>query len=79
MGHVFDECCKNINTCINLLQYFGFTIHPTKSILEPKQTLEFLGFRINSVNMTVKLTTDKENSLHEVCNDCFIRHYLLGE
>ena len=79
MGHTFDECCKNIDACINLLHYLGFAIHPTKSVLEPKQTLEFLGFRINSVNLTVKLTIDKKISLHEVCNDCFIRHYLLGE
>ena len=34
VGHTFDECCKNTDACINLLQYLGFTIHPTKSVLE---------------------------------------------
>ena len=57
VGHTFDECCKNIDACIKLLQYLGFTIHATKSVLEPKQTLAFLEFCINSVNMTVKLST----------------------
>ena len=57
VGHTFDECCKNIDACINLLQYLGFTIHGTKYVLEPKQTLAFLEFCINSVNMTVKLST----------------------
>ena len=43
-GHTFDECCKNIDACINNLQYLSFTIHLAKSVLEPKQTLTFLGF-----------------------------------
>ena len=72
VGHTFDECCKNFDACINLLQYLGFMIHPTKSVVEPKQTLAFLGFCINSVNMTVKLTTEKKNSLHETCNDVLL-------
>ena len=49
VGHTFDES----------LQYLGFKIHPTKSVLEPKQT----------VNMTVKSTNEKNHSLHEACND----------
>ena len=32
----------------------------------------FLGFYINSVNRTVKLTTEKKNSLHEACNDLLL-------
>ena len=49
-----------------------FTIHTTKSVLKPKQTLVFLGFFINSVKMTVKLTAEKKNSLHEACNDLLL-------
>ena len=36
------------------------------------QTLVFLGFCINSVNMTVKLTTKKTNLLPEACNDLLL-------
>ena len=32
----------------------------------------FLGFFINSVKMTVKLTAEKKNSLHEACNDLLL-------
>ena len=32
----------------------------------------FLGFYINSVNRTVKLATEKKNSLHEACNDLLL-------
>ena len=42
VGDTSDECCKNIDACINFLQYLGFTNHPTKSVLEQKQTLVFL-------------------------------------
>ena len=69
VGHTCDEYYKNIDSYINLLQHLGFKIHPTKSVLEPKQTLAFLEFSINSVNMTVKSTNEKKHSLHEACND----------
>ena len=54
VGHSCDQYYKSIDSYINLLQYLCFKVHPTKSVLEPKQTLAFLGFSINSVNMTVK-------------------------
>ena len=71
-GHTFDECFRNIDACINLLQYLRSAIHLTKSVPEPKQTLLFLVFCINSVNMAVKLTTEKKNPLYEACNDLII-------
>ena len=44
VSHKFDECSKNIDACIKLLQYLGFTIHPTKYVFEPKQTLMIWDF-----------------------------------
>ena len=66
----------NIDACINLLQYLGFTTHPTKFVVEPKQTLVFLGFCINLVKMTVKLTVEIKNSLHEACNEMIVSSLL---
>ena len=63
---------KTLTPATDLLQYLGFTIRPTKSVLEPKQTLVLLGFCENSVNMTVKLTAEKKHSLHEACNDLLL-------
>ena len=45
----------------------GFVVHPTKSTLIPTQEIVTLGFEINSVKMTIRLTTDKAISLK---NDC---------
>ena len=38
-----------------LLTRLGFLPHPTKSVFEPTQNLEFLGFLLNSVTMQVQL------------------------
>ena len=44
---------------VNLLIKLGFEIHEQKSILKPTQELEFLGFVINSKNMTISINKDK--------------------
>ena len=38
----------------------GFTIHPEKSILKRTQRLIYLGFIINSKNITFRLTKEKK-------------------
>ena len=32
-----------------------FVIHPEKSVFKPTQEIEFLGFLLNSVNITIRL------------------------
>ena len=50
----------------HLLTRLGFVPHPTKSMFEPTQTLEFLGFLLNSLTMQVKLPPRKtERLIHE--------------
>ena len=46
---------------------FEFTIHPTKSILTITHTNIFLGFMIDSVQMTLKITEDKKKKIHNLC------------
>ena len=48
-------------------------IHPDKSILEPSQALEFLGFVLNSVTMTVTLSHTKAENIKHVCKDLLTR------
>ena len=43
---------------VNLLIKLGFEIQEQKSILKPTQELEFLGFVINSKNMTISINKD---------------------
>ena len=42
-----------------LLKNLGFLINQKKSILEPSQTMEFLGFTVDTVVMEIKLPSDK--------------------
>ena len=46
----------------NLFQSLGFQVHLEKSSLTPKQETDWLGFSINSKNMTLKLTKQKCNT-----------------
>ena len=45
----------------------GFILHPVKSVLKPVQVLTFLGFVLNSVDMTVSLTREKIQLIKVEC------------
>ena len=47
----------------------GFTIYPRKSVFAPTQTIEFLGFVLDSRSMTVSLTYAKSAKLKQRCID----------
>ena len=56
-GDSVSSCRRNINVTVSLLQALGFNIiNERKSVLTPTQSLEFLGFIINSTDMTITLT-----------------------
>ena len=59
MGNSYDECVQATNTLSNLLEQLGFSINLEKSCFEPKQSITFLGYVINSVEMTVSPTYKK--------------------
>ena len=54
---MFEEC-KGYNSNA---ESTGFTIHPEKSVLKPTQSLIYLGFIINSKDVTFRLTEEKKN------------------
>lgn len=58
-GSSRKNCLNNVTESINLLTKLGFTINYKKSILEPKQTINFLGFTISSVDMKIAITPEK--------------------
>ena len=47
------------DTVIFLLQHLGFVINLKKSVMEPVQTIEYLGLVTNSIQMTLSLTEEK--------------------
>ena len=61
----YDECKAAILRAVNLFQSLGFQVHREKSSLTPKQEIDFLGFIINSKNMTLKLSKQKCNKILE--------------
>ena len=61
------KCHENILKIIDMFQSLGFVIHPEKSTLEPTTSLEFLGFIIDSRDMTVSLTQEKKVALKTFC------------
>ncbi len=50
-----------------LLDQLGFVIHPDKSILIPSQEIVTLGFLINSITMTMRLTKEKALDIKDIC------------
>ena len=48
---------------VKLLSSLGLIVHPSKSILFPCQEIEYLGFIINSINITLTLTLVKKQKI----------------
>ena len=67
-GDSFEECQTNIFTTIQLLDELGFTIHLTKSVVIPNQIMSFLGFSLNSINMTIQPTQKKSEDIISSCS-----------
>ena len=59
-------------TATKLLINLGFVPHPSKSIFEPTQIIEFLGFLLNTISMTVSLTPKKCETILAKCQQ-FLR------
>ena len=55
----YEKCAISILETIQLLTEFGFNINGGKSVFIPLQHAIFLGFVLNSVDMTITLTEDK--------------------
>ena len=47
-GDSYESFLKNVNDTIIMLRSLGFTIHPEKLVLKPRQNVIYLGFIINS-------------------------------
>ena len=53
---------------IKLKPSLGLIIHPSKSIFFPCQESEYLGFIINSINMTLTITLVKKHNIILLCD-----------
>ena len=61
------ECEEATLHAVQLFISLGFKIHHEKSVVIPTQVLEFLGFILNSILMTVTLTNKKGDKILQLC------------
>jgi len=66
-SQTYHECLVHMQETAQLVDEVGLTVHPIKSQFEPTQCIEFVGFLIDSVSMTVRLTDRKIQELIILC------------
>ena len=69
-----SQCREAARQVAQALDSLGFVIHQEKSVLEPQQSIEFLGFTLDSREMTVKLTQDKVDKFHRAAWGVLLKH-----
>ena len=81
IGSTYESCVKNVTITKRVLESLGFLINKEKSMNFPATQCKFLGFIINSSQMTLELTQEKRKkvvSLIEIFlhkKSCKIRNF----
>ena len=79
-GDTEQDCQSAVMATCQVSDSLGFTVHPVKSVLQPAQRIDFLGFWLGSIDMIVSLTDRKVDKIRSVCAEllgmevCSIRH-----
>ena len=68
MAQSLKELKELTQEVLQLLQLLGFRIICGKSVLKPKQIIQYLGFIMNSVSMVISPPDDKVNHLVQACS-----------
>lgn len=64
----YEKCLENVSTTQNILKNLGFIINNEKSVLEPRQHCQYLGFKLNSVQFSISLPQKKVVSILKSIN-----------
>ncbi|KAM9975482.1 hypothetical protein ACTFIW_012066 [Dictyostelium discoideum] len=83
VGSTKEECLSNLKKKMDLLVKLGFKLNQEKSVLEPTQSITFLGLQIDSVSMKLLVPKEKKKSvIKEIRNflklDCCSPRKLAG-
>lgn len=65
---------RDLAMVIELLTGLGFNVNMKKSILTPRQELEFLGFQLNSQDLSIALPQPKIHSLKKMATEMLNCH-----
>lgn len=60
-----------VQATVKIFSRLGFIIHPEKSVLEPRQELEFLGYQLNTATMKISLPNSKSADIKDACIDLY--------
>ena len=63
MAETKESCQEAVDFLTEMFPSLGFRVHPKKSILEPTQELVFLGYILNSIEMTVSPPLGKKEKV----------------
>ena len=69
IGETREQTAKAVKDTTRLFTELGFIVHDEKSVLAPQQELKFLGFTLNTVNMTICLPEDKAQDISTACSE----------
>jgi hypothetical protein len=67
IGYSLSDCQRNVKATVDAVRHAGFIIHPEKSVFNPTQDIQYLGFMICSTDMKVRLTKDKASEIKQRC------------
>ncbi|KAM9985671.1 hypothetical protein ACTFIZ_012368 [Dictyostelium cf. discoideum] len=67
VGSTKEECLSNLKKTMELLVKLGFKLNLEKSVLEPTQSITFLGLQIDSLSMKLLVPKEKKKSFHSQC------------
>ena len=67
IGESESQVESAVRATIQAFSELGFKIHFQKSEFKPTQKIKFLGFTVNSTEMTIKLPDDKVQNIREEC------------
>ena len=71
LGSDKNSCLVNTEKKVSLLENLGFLINEKKSKLIPSTQRKYLSFIINSIKMTVELTSEKREKMIQLVNVFF--------
>lgn len=60
---------RDVVYALHLFDSLGLTVHPQKSVTDPVQQIEFLGFQLDSVTMNIMLTDKKKDKIFNLTTE----------
>lgn len=76
VGESYEQCYKNINISVNLLKSLGMVINYKKSVLQPVNRIQFLGYIFDSREMTISLPENKITDILKLLSKTKNKHLL---